>query len=104
MDGIAKQLSSSHRKKMHNFFQKMSHSQIVKNSPLQHASEMKDTLMRLKEEFDQKYNNNEVSSSCEKLIEYKFIAILGQGAFGLVVSCLTVVSLSPLNKYSALFF
>lgn len=39
----------------------------------------------LKEEFDRKYSENEVSGSSEQLKEYKFLAILGQGAFGLVV-------------------
>lgn len=45
------------------------------------------TLMRLKEEFVEKFHEHEVSDSSEKLKEYKFLAILGQGAFGLVVIC-----------------
>lgn len=40
---------------------------------------------RLKEEFDKMFNDNKPSESSEKLKEYKFLAILGQGAFGLVV-------------------
>lgn len=44
-----------------------------------------ETLMGLKEEFDRKFDEVQVSDSSEKLKEYKFLAILGQGAFGLVV-------------------
>lgn len=40
---------------------------------------------RLKEEFDKMFNDNMPSELSEKLKEYKFLAILGQGAFGLVV-------------------
>lgn len=43
------------------------------------------TLNQMKEEFDEKFNENQPSDSSEKLKEYKFEAILGQGAFGLVV-------------------
>lgn len=39
----------------------------------------------LKEEFDRKYEANDVSESSEKLKEYKFMSLLGKGAFGLVV-------------------
>lgn len=42
-------------------------------------------LPRLREEFEQRFNENRPSESSEKLKEYKFLAILGQGAFGLVV-------------------
>lgn len=49
------------------------------------ASNLKEHISQLKEEFDKKYQENEVSQSSEKLKEYKFLAILGQGAFGLVV-------------------
>jgi hypothetical protein len=44
-------------------------------------------LARQKEDFDRKFREKEVSGSSEKLKEYKFLAILGQGAFGLVVTC-----------------
>lgn len=43
------------------------------------------TMKRLKEEFDTKFHETEVSASSDKLKEYKFLSILGQGAFGLVV-------------------
>lgn len=58
---------------------KMSTNQLSKDD------EYDATLMRLKEEFVEKYHEHEVSDSSEKLKEYKFLAILGQGAFGLVV-------------------
>lgn len=39
----------------------------------------------LKSEFEKKFEENEVSGSSNKLSEYKFLTILGQGAFGVVV-------------------
>lgn len=40
----------------------------------------------LKSDFEKKYEERDVSGSSEKLKEYKFLSILGQGAFGIVVS------------------
>ncbi|CRL02988.1 CLUMA_CG016195, isoform A [Clunio marinus] len=54
-------------------------------------------LIRLKQEFERKYQENEVSESSEKLKEYKFLAILGQGAFGLV----KLVKHEPSDKFYA---
>lgn len=59
------------------------------------ASSFKEHITRLKEEFDKKYNENPVSGASEKLSEYKFLAILGQGAFGLVVIYHSSFSLLP---------
>lgn len=46
-------------------------------------------LPRLRDDFERRFNDNRPSESSEKLKEYKFLAILGQGAFGLVVSNLS---------------
>lgn len=42
-------------------------------------------ILKLKKDFDQKFCKNEISSSSESLKNFKFMAILGQGAFGVVV-------------------
>lgn len=49
------------------------------------ASGFEEAINGLKEEFDRKFSEAQVSDSSEKLKEYEFLAILGQGAFGLVV-------------------
>jgi serine/threonine protein kinase len=54
-------------------------------SPPSASSSHDATVIRLKKEFDRKFREQEVSGSSEKLKEYKFLAVLGQGAFGLVV-------------------
>lgn len=54
---------------------------------------------RLREEFDKMFNENKPSESSEKLKEYTFLAILGQGAFGLVVIYHSPFSL-PLTFFS----
>lgn len=59
------------------------------------AGKFSDKIIGLKEEFEQKFRENEVSGSSEKLKEYKFLAILGQGAFGLVVIYHFSSSFSP---------
>ena len=51
------------------------------------ATKFNEKLIGLKEEFESKIEESNVSDSSEKLKEYKFMAILGQGAFGLVVIC-----------------
>lgn len=44
-----------------------------------------EVIVKLKAEFEKKYTQNPPSDPVEKMQEYKFLAILGQGAFGLVV-------------------
>lgn len=68
------------------------------------SSEYKKILIRLKEEFEQRFNTPEVSYSSEKLKEYKFLAILGQGAFGLVVIYHSSFSLLCLDFWSLFTF
>jgi Cys-tRNA synthase (O-phospho-L-seryl-tRNA:Cys-tRNA synthase) len=60
---------------------------IMSSTSIDSASKFNAKVIGLKEEFDQKYHENVVSGSSEKLKEYTFLAILGQGAFGLVVIC-----------------
>jgi hypothetical protein len=44
-------------------------------------------LNELKEEFDKNYNDNgHLSITIEDAKNFKFISVLGQGAFGVVVS------------------
>ena len=40
----------------------------------------------LKNEFQEKYNQNKLAESSDRLDDFKFMTILGQGAFGVVVS------------------
>lgn len=44
-----------------------------------------EVIVKAKTEFEKKYTQNPPSDPIEKMREYKFLAILGQGAFGLVV-------------------
>lgn len=46
-------------------------------------------LNRLKSEFEKKWNENKPSTA-EKLTDYEDIRVLGSGAFGVVVSKLSV--------------
>lgn len=48
--------------------------------------DLKQEILKLKKDFDQKFGNNEKSGSSENLKSFKFMAILGQGAFGVVVN------------------
>lgn len=57
-----------------------------------------ETIMRLRDEFDEKFDEHKVSDSSEKLKEFKFLTILGQGAFGLVV--ISHSSFSSLNLHN----
>lgn len=74
---------SSH--KMENIEQLKSGMEEESLKTVPNTAAYKTTLMRLKEEFEQRFSVSEKSESSEKLKEYKFLAILGQGAFGLVV-------------------
>ena len=78
-------------------------STIVPSTPTT-SSDYKKALIRFKEEFDQKFSEQKVSESSEKLKEYKFLAILGQGAFGLVVIYHSSFSLSHGLERLHLFF
>lgn len=76
---------------------KLFSSEMGKPSQTENAdSSLREHITRLKDDFDKKYQENEVSQSSEKLKEYKFLAILGQGAFGLVVIYHSSCSLTPL--------
>jgi hypothetical protein len=48
--------------------------------------DLKQEILKLKKEFDLQYSKNEKSGSSENLKTLKFMAILGQGAFGVVVN------------------
>lgn len=49
------------------------------------GSSLEVDLPQLKDEFEKRFHENRPSESSEKLKEFMFLAILGQGAFGLVV-------------------
>ncbi|KAG5678456.1 hypothetical protein PVAND_008128 [Polypedilum vanderplanki] len=48
------------------------------------SDDLKKVMTNLKTEFDLKYNNDEPSLSSDRLNEFQFLTILGQGAFGVV--------------------
>lgn len=79
------------------------HSNRASNTLLT-SSDYKGTLIRLKEEFDSKFEVVQSSEPSEKLKEYKFLAILGQGAFGLVVIYHSSFSLSFPPRTSSFYF
>lgn len=56
--------------------------QMAKNG----SFDLKEEILKLKNDFESKYSKNEVSGSSDALQSFKFMAILGQGAFGVVVS------------------
>lgn len=41
---------------------------------------------KLKKKFEEDFNQNKLAESSDKLEDFKFMTILGQGAFGVVVS------------------
>lgn len=49
-------------------------------------SKLETTIRDLKVEFEEKFHKNRLAESGERLKEFKFMAILGSGAFGVVVS------------------
>ena len=64
---------------------------IFKSNPPIMAStsgylDLKSEILKLKGEFEERFSKNESSLAGEKLKSFKFLAILGQGAFGVVVS------------------
>lgn len=64
---------------------------VFKSRPLIMATtsgflDLKNDILRLKREFEERFSKNETSMTSEKLKSFKFLAILGQGAFGVVVS------------------
>jgi protein kinase A len=58
-----------------------------------------DNPSQLKSEFDKKYQEDQVSGSAEKLKDFRFTTILGQGAFGIVV-IYHVVATFPFSGFS----
>ena len=44
----------------------------------------------LKNEFLEKYNQNKLAEPSDRLDDFKFMTILGQGAFGVVVSMINI--------------
>lgn len=48
----------------------------------------------LKKEFQEKYNQNKLAESSDRLDDFKFMTILGQGAFGVVVSMINICDLN----------
>jgi hypothetical protein len=48
--------------------------------------DMKKVIAQLKVEFNEKFHNDGPSLGNDRLNEYQFLTILGQGAFGVVVS------------------
>lgn len=56
--------------------------------------DLKAEILKLKKDFDTKYSKDEKSGTSENLKTFKFMAILGQGAFGVVVRFL-------INYYSS---
>lgn len=48
--------------------------------------DLKQEILKLKKDFDEKYSRNVISEPSEELKTFKFMAILGQGAFGVVVA------------------
>lgn len=56
-------------------------------------TDLKDDILKLKKEFEERYSKNELSKTSEQLINFKFMAILGQGAFGVVVSNSPLINL-----------
>lgn len=48
--------------------------------------DLKQEILKLKKDFDQKFDKDEKSGSSDSLKNFKFMAILGQGAFGVVVT------------------
>jgi hypothetical protein len=57
---------------------------IIKTKP-KSKEELKQLYETLKHEFLEKYLHDEPSLSTERLDEFQFLTILGQGAFGVVV-------------------
>lgn len=49
-------------------------------------TDLKDDILKLKREFEVNFSKNEASKANDDIKIFKFIAILGQGAFGVVVS------------------
>lgn len=47
----------------------------------------------LKNEFQEKYSQNKLAEPSDRLDDFKFMTILGQGAFGVVVSMINIESL-----------
>ena len=52
--------------------------------------DLKANITKFKEEFESKFNKNESSDVTDRLKDFKYLAILGQGAFGVVVRWLII--------------
>lgn len=48
--------------------------------------DLQQEILSLKKEFDLKFGKSDKSKASDSLSVYQFLAILGQGAFGIVVS------------------
>jgi hypothetical protein len=49
------------------------------------GADYKEEILKLNNDFKEKYNKVEKSGSAEGLKSFKFLSMLGQGAFGVVV-------------------
>lgn len=63
------------------------------NVKITSSEDLNKFIESLKNEFQEKYSQNKLAEPSDRLDDFKFMTILGQGAFGVVVSMINIRSL-----------